>query len=107
MCRLFQILHLSLSPKIFGVFYLLFVAGICVVHLLSTDVEFYACKLSMNPLYKARKIESFVSALSRSNGKVHSLVLTFTDTYSILSGLLYLFSDPVALNDCFYLITSL
>ena len=38
--------------------------------------------------------------------KVHSVLLTFTDIYLILSGLLDLFSDSVVLNDCFYIITS-
>ena len=38
---------------------------------------------------------------------MHSLVLTFTDIYLILFGFLYLFLDPVALSDCFYLRTSL
>ena len=34
------------------------------------------------------------------------MLLTFTDIYLILSGLLDLFSDSVVLNDCFYIITS-
>ena len=58
-------------------------------------------------LYKGRKLNRSGVHLSRSNGKVHSLVPTFTDTYSILFGFIYLFSDPVALKHWFYLITSL
>ena len=34
------------------------------------------------------------------------MLLTFTEIYSILSGLLDLFSDPVTLNNYFYIITS-
>ena len=34
------------------------------------------------------------------------MLLNFTDIYSILSDLLDLFSDPVTLNNCFYIITS-